>query len=591
MSLTHRFNSFAEDCLPILYARMNFNQQLADSSQDLKLESELLDYWKCIAPTFTKVIGTPADGIDKLQALRNLGLSAAAEAGYYQSLIDFLNHESIRSPQNTKEVTDALDSITIIYLKVFCKQYLLKHNEQEFKKNKLKEITEDIKNTQKKKGYQSLGFSKKDKKRLIAEYDSVNKESDSLADLVWRFQNFLGSFDLGLDSILDSIKPMRVIDNYQGEVQVAYYFEPASYYQTLDFAQRTLTETFQKSKEDYSKEQQKAYYQESVALYQAKAAVDTKFNVPSKTLLDPNDIESTRQLIMFHLDMRSLLAHVEKIKNLLKHFARQNAEARAKEVAEIRAKANSVQDISLAMDKLALDDTDIKLQAAKANEEIRHHQNVGACGEDVEGYTSSSPSSSVLSISTDSFELSLAASDSDNDFALDDESPEAESPEPVLWQWQKPKAHSRKDLKPKADADADAQMWQDIAFLLKNVKEVFQDIFSGRAHLKYREEDLMKIITVLGGTVQNGSGSRKRIHLNHVYSDTLSPYPEFNDAKSVMVVHSPHGRRASSRDGKLPSFCVKNYVNVLQQAGFCPEKIWPEEYVLHQTAGSKPNRY
>lgn len=591
MSLTQRFNHFVEDCLPIVCARMNFNQQLAASTQDLERERELLDYWTCIAPTFTKVIGTPTDGIDKLQTLRNLGLSAASEANYYQSLIDFFNHESICSPKGTKEVTNALDLITIIYLKVFCKQYLLQHNEQEFKKNKLNEITEDIKNTKKKKGYQSLGFSKKDKKHLIAEYDAVNKESDSLAELTRLFQNFLGSFNLGLESIVDNIKPMRVIDHFQGQVQVAYYFDSTSYYETLKFAQESLTETFQKNKEDYSKEQQKAYYHKSVALHHAKESATRKFNLPLGTLLDPNNLETTRQIIMLHLDMKALLADIEIIKNLLSKFDKQNAETRAKKAAKNRAKANKADDISQAMDKLSLNDADIKPETAKADQKTEHRDlDAGECDEAAEGYISSSPCSSVLSLSTDSFELSSPAFDSDNDILLDACSPEIGIPEPILWQWQQPQGNSLKDHRAEAEAEAEAQMWQDIAFQLKNVKDVFQDIFSGRAHLKYREDELMKIITVLGGTVQNGSGSRKRIHLNHVYSDTVSPYPKFNDSKSVMVVHSPHGRRASSRDGKLPSFCVKNYVNVLLQAGFCPEKIWPEEYGMNQKAG-KPKRY
>lgn len=590
MSLTHRFKNFTEACLAIVCARMNFNQQLADSTQDLEHESELLDYWTCIAPTFTKVIGTPADGIDKLQTLRNLGVSAASEAKYYQSLIDFLDHESIRSPKNTKEVTDALDSITIIYLKVFCKQYLLKYNEQEFKSSKLDEISEDIKHTKRKKGYHSLGFSKKDKKRLIAEYDSVNKESDNLADLVRLFHEFLGSFNLGLESIVDSIKPLRVLDHHQDQVQVAYYFDSSLYYKKFELAQMTLTKAFQQNRESYSTEQQKAYYQEAVALHQARDSAISKFNLPSGALLDPNDLETTRQIIKFHLDMVSLLAHIDKIEILLSNFDQKNAATRAKEAAEIHAKTKFVHDISQGMAKLVLDGTDAQHQTAHASKETKTDPLIEkVCHDPADGYISASPSSSVLSLSTDSLALSSEASDIEDAFTLDESVPEQETPEPILLRWQKPQPKSPKSLKP--NTETDAQLWQEIAMQLKNVRDIFQDIFSGRAHLRYREEELMKIITVLGGTVQNRSGSRKRIQLNHVYSDTLSPYPELNDAKSVMVVHSPHGRKASSRDGKLPSFCVKNYVTVLRQAGFCPEKIWPEDYGMSSKAGSTPKRY
>lgn len=110
-----------------------------------------------------------------------------------------------------------------------------------------------------------------------------------------------------------------------------------------------------------------------------------------------------------------------------------------------------------------------------------------------------------------------------------------------------------------------------IAANLEKCKEEFKQLFTHHIHMVYTEKFLQKIIALVGGSIVDAEGSRKRIVIDQTASDTLS--------QSKMVIHQQHGPKAKSR-ATLPSFIVKNYRCVLQNAGFTPEKLWPLDYVV-----------
>lgn len=106
-----------------------------------------------------------------------------------------------------------------------------------------------------------------------------------------------------------------------------------------------------------------------------------------------------------------------------------------------------------------------------------------------------------------------------------------------------------------------------IAANLQKYKEQFKQLFTHKIHMTFTEKELQKIIMLAGGSIIDAEGSRKRIVIDQTASDTL---------QSKMVIHQQHGPKAKSRS-TLPSFIVKNYRCVLQNAGLTPDKLWPHE--------------